>query len=150
MNRGLEASCRKCLAEVLALCLAALAIAGCSQPTPPHADSLARYEEGNAKLEAKDLAAARSAFAEAVALGGLRADLYAKAELRLAYCEACLGNLEAAQLLLETLEQGAPDLGDVYAMRAFVLRKSGDTAGADAAWAKARQWNSDVALPRQP
>ncbi len=138
------------LANVIACCLVASAVTGCSTPEPPRADSLARYDEGNAKLEAKDLASARSAFAEAVALKGLRADLHAKATLRLAYCEACLGNIEAANQLLDILEQDSPDLGDVYAMRAFVLRASGDKAGADAAWAKARQWSPNVTLPQKP
>lgn len=136
--------------RLFAACLVAMAIAGCSPSEPPTADSQARYDEGIAKLDAKDLAAARSAFAEAVRLGGLRADLHGKATLQLAYCEACLGNFQAANLLLDSLEQESPDLGDVHAMRSFVLRASGDTAGADAAFTKAKQWSPDVTLPQKP
>jgi Tfp pilus assembly protein PilF len=150
MRVGLEVEGWNVGARLLAVCLMALALAGCSEPEPPHADSLARYDEALAKLEAKDVAAARSAFAEAVALGGLRADLHAKATLQLAYCEACLGNFEEAKVLLDSLEQESPDLGEVFAMRSFVLRASGDKAEADAAWAKAKQWSPDVTLPQKP
>jgi tetratricopeptide (TPR) repeat protein len=130
--------------------LAAVALAGCDKPEPPRAESLARYEEAEVKFAAKDLPAARDAFAEAVALGGLRPDLHAEAALRLAYCEASLGNREAADKLLDSLEEGAPNPAEACAMRALLLRKAGDTAGADAAWARARQWDPAVALPREP
>ena len=74
----------------------------------------------------------------------------ATAKLRLAYCEACLGNTEAAEQLLDSLEEGSPDLGEVYAMRAFVFRKVGDAAKAEAAWAEAQRWNPAVRMPREP
>ena len=135
---------------VLAGLLTAWLVAGCRPPEPPRADSLARYEEGNTRLAAKDVAGAREAFAAAVELGGLRADLHTTAKLRLAYCEACLGNTEAAGQLLDSLEEGAPDLGDVFAMRAFVCRKAGDAAKAEAAWAEAQRWNPAVRMPREP
>lgn len=135
---------------VLAVLLTALLVAGCRPPEPPRADSLARYEEGNTLLAAKDVAGAREAFAAAVELGGLRADLHTTATLQLAYCEACLGNTEAAGQLLDSLEEGAPDLGALYAMRAFVFRKAGDAAKADAAWAEAQRWNPSVRMPREP
>lgn len=111
---------------------------------------MARYEEAEAKFAAKDLASARDGFAEAVALGGLRPDLHAEAALRLAYCEASLGNREASEKLLDSLEEGAPNPAEVCAMRALLLRKAGDTAGADAAWARARQWDPNVDMPREP
>jgi tetratricopeptide (TPR) repeat protein len=126
------------------------AVAGCDNPEPPRAESLARYEEAESKFAAKDLLSARDAFAEAVSLGGLRPDLHAEAALRLAYCEACLGNGAAAIKLLDSLEEGAPNPAEVCAMRTLVLRKAGDIAGADAAWARARQWDPAVALPREP
>ena len=132
------------------LLLAALPSAGCRPPEPPRADSVARYEEGNTQLAAKNVAAARDAFAEAVTRGGLRTDQHTTAKLRLAFCEACLGNTEAAGQLLDSLEEGAPDLGNVYAMRAFVFRKAGDAAKAEAAWAKAQQWNPAVRMPSEP
>jgi len=134
------------LAGALTVCLAAIAVAGCQRPEPPRAEALARYEEAEAKFAAKDLAAAREAFAAAVMLGGLRPDLHAEAELRLAYCEASLGNHEAAIKLLDSLEEGAPNPAEVCAMRTLVLRKAGDTAGA----VRARQWDPAVSLPREP
>jgi tetratricopeptide (TPR) repeat protein len=136
-------------AGVLAASLAVI-LAGCQKPEPPRAEALARYEEAEAKFAAKDLAAAREAFAAAVTLGGLRPDLHAEAELRLAYCEACLGNHEAAINRLDSLEEAAPNPAEVCAMRTLVLRKAGDTAGAEAAWVRARQWDPAVSLPREP
>ena len=138
------------LPGVLAVLLAALLAAGCRPPEPPRADSVARYEEGNTQLSAKNVAGAREAFAAGVELGGLRPDVHATAKLRLAYCEACLGNTEAAEQLLDSLEEGSPDLGEVYAMRAFVCRKAGDATKAEAAWAEAQRWNPAVRMPREP
>lgn len=135
---------------LLAVLLAAAVAAGCRPPEPPRADSVARYEEGNTQLAAKNVAGAREAFAAAVGLGGLRPDVHATAKLRLAYCEACLGDTEAAGQLLDSLEEGSPDLGEVYAMRAFVCRKAGDAAKADAAWAEAQRWNPAVRMPSEP
>lgn len=138
-------------AGMLAISVTAVALGGgCQKPEPPRAEALAVYEAGEASFKARDLAGARAAFAEALALGGLRPDLHAEAALRLAYCEAHSGNHEAAITMLDSLEEGAPNPAEVCAMRALVLRKAGDAAKAEAAWVRARQWDPAVAMPREP
>jgi len=142
--------CRIAGLAIQAVAAVAAVAVGCRPPEPPRADALARYEEAQARLAAKDLAAAGEGFAAAVALGGLRPDLQAEAILQQAYCQACLGDLEAAGRLLDSLEEGAPDLAAVHAMRVFVLRKAGDTAKAESAWTAARRLNPGVGMPRDP
>lgn len=127
-------------------CLIA-SIGGCSKPPPPRGDAVAALEQADSRLAAKDLEAARAGFAEAIELGALRADLHERATLRLAYCEACLGNPQAARALLDELAEGAADMASVHAMRAFVLTQSGDAQAARAEMAKARQFDRAAEMP---
>ena len=54
------------------------------------------------------------------------------------------GKFDEALALLTSLEQGAPNLDQVFAARAFVLKKQNKLAEANAALAKARQYNRTI------
>jgi hypothetical protein len=57
--------------------------------------------------------------------GRLYGDLADTAYVRRAVCLAELGDMPAAHTALDELEQGAPNLDQVYAARSFVLGKEG-------------------------
>jgi hypothetical protein len=120
---------------------------GCGGPPPPRADAVAALEQADSRFAAKDLEAARAGYAEAITLGALRADLHERATLRLAYCEACLENTQAAKALLDELAEVAADMASVHAMRAFVLTQAGDAQAARAELAKARQFDPAARMP---
>jgi len=90
------------------------------------ASSLASLEEGKRRAEAGDFAAARESFRAAAEGGGLQPDQYCEARLQQAFCAARLGEQGEALALLDDLAKGAPDIGRVNAMRAFVKSRKND------------------------
>lgn len=106
--------------------------------------SAAAAAEGLKAFESHDYAAAASKLAAAIDGGGLNADSYSAAAVRLAVAQAQQGQLAEADALLTKLEQGAPNVDEILAARSFLLKKQGKLAESRTALAKARQINRSV------
>jgi lipopolysaccharide biosynthesis regulator YciM len=101
----------------------------------------AAVNEGQAAFDNRDYAAAADKLGIAVNSGMLNADIYSDAAVKLAVSYGATGKYNEALTLLTSMEQGAPNLDQVFAARAFVLKKQGKVAEANAAMARARQHN---------
>jgi tetratricopeptide (TPR) repeat protein len=104
----------------------------------------AAVNEGLTAFGNRDYAAAADKLGVAVDSGMLNADVYSDAAVKLAVSYGATGKYDEALALLTTMEQGAPNLDQVFAARAFVLKKQGKVAEANAAMAKARQYNRTI------
>ncbi len=102
------------------------------------------YGAGVDAFAKKDYPAACELLTQALDQGGLNSDLYADAMVKRAVCYGAAGKFDEALADLTKLEAGAPNLDQVFAARAFVLKKQGKVAEANAAMAKARQYNRMV------
>lgn len=110
-----------------------------SRQTAAQAAETARQE-----FDQRNYAAAAEHFTQAIDAGGLNSDLYVDAVLRRAVCYGAEGKFDEALADLSKIEQGAPNLDQLLAARAFVLKKMGKTVEANAAMAKARQINRTI------
>jgi tetratricopeptide (TPR) repeat protein len=104
----------------------------------------AALAKGDAAFASRDYAGALPHLEESVNSGGLNADAYSDAAVKLVVCYGATGKYDEALKLLEILEGGAPNLDQVYAARSFVLRKQGKVAEANAALAMARRYNRTI------
>jgi Tfp pilus assembly protein PilF len=133
-------------AIVSLLCCAALT--GCGggskQAASRREQAAALAGEGLTAFDNRDYATAIAKLSDPVENGGLNVDAYCSAAVKLAVAYAHEGKYAEAETLLAKLEQGAPNLDQIYAARAFLLTKQGKAADARTALAKARQFNRTI------
>ena len=126
----------------------AASVVGCSSPADKLEDvrrtAQEEFDAAMTAFNARDYAAAETKLAAALKLGGLYPDLYCEAAVKQAVCWAAAGKTTEAMSELDRLEQGAPNLDQIYAARSYVLAKQGKVAESRAALAKARQLNRTV------
>lgn len=96
-----------------------------------------------------DHAAARELYRQAAERGGLQVDEFVECQVRLALCEARLGEFDGAHRLLDSLADGAPDMGRIHAARAFVFRRQQRPSEASAEEQRARQINPRISLIKE-
>jgi Tfp pilus assembly protein PilF len=123
--------------------LQCLMLLGCGSvaPAPSRQEGAAALQSGLDAFAQKNYAAAAESLTNAIGSGVLNTDQYVDATLKRAMAWAAEGKFDEALADLTKLEGGAPNLDQVYAARAFVLKKQGKVAEANAAMAKARQHN---------
>jgi tetratricopeptide (TPR) repeat protein len=131
-----------------ALTIALLGVViGCAsneQPATTREEAAQALTRGNEAFNRKDYAAASTDLTIALSAGGLAPDDYATAMVKRAVCWGAEGKYEEALAELTKLEASAPNLDQILAARAFVLKKQGKVAEANAAMAKARQYNRTI------
>lgn len=96
-----------------------------------------------------DHAAARELYRQASQRGGLQVDEFVECQVRLALCEARLGEFANAHRLLDSLAEGAPDMGRIHAARAFVFRRQQRLGEASGEEQRARQINPKISLIKE-
>jgi Tfp pilus assembly protein PilF len=131
---------------VLAL---ALASSGCGgDPAASLEDdriaAYAAYNEASTAFASKDYAGAEAKLALALQANVLNPDVYCEATAKYAVCLAAAGKYPEATAELDKLGPAAPNQGEIFAARAFIFKKQGKVAEANAAMAKARQYNRAI------
>jgi tetratricopeptide (TPR) repeat protein len=124
-----------------------VSIAGCNSSSQLASNREFAYQASRAAdiaFESRQYQQARDQFTQAIDSGGLVIDVYVSAVIRRAICSAALDDFSAAHADLDLMEQGAPNLDEVFAARSYVLNQQGKKKAAKAAWAKARQINRGV------
>jgi len=125
-----------------------LALVGCGESKQQVAEqrlsAQQAYDQANEAFASQDYQAAKTLYEQAVATGRLFGDLVGTARVKQAICLAKLDDLTAAHAALNELEQGAPNLDEIFAARSYVLAKQGKKKAAKVAWAKARRFNYSV------
>jgi tetratricopeptide (TPR) repeat protein len=136
---------------VLVLLCALIVCTGCSTQMPPEKIATAGQALESATLAANagNWDAAIKSYDTALG-GGLNVDQYCQALMGRAMAKAQTGKFDDALKDLAQAERGAPNLEDVFALKAFVLQKKGDNAGATAAFNEARKINPRVQFPVAP
>lgn len=130
-----------------ALTLALLSAVGCGsseQSATTREEAAQAFARGIEAFDRKDYGAASADFTIALDAGGLAPDDYANAMVKRAVSWGAEGKFDEALADLTKLEAGAPNLDQIFAARAFVLKKQGKVAEANAAMAKARQQNRSI------
>ena len=117
---------------------------GSSASAPSRQEGAAALQSGLDAFAQKNYAAAAESLTNAIGSGVLNTDQYVEATLKRAMAWAAEGKYDEAIADLTKLEAGAPNLDQVFAARAFVLKKQGKVAEANAAMAKARQYNRTI------
>jgi Tfp pilus assembly protein PilF len=125
-----------------------VALAGCGRQSKQVASrreqASALAGEGLTAFQNRDFATAIAKLSDPVDHGGLNVDAYCSAAVKLAVAYGHEGKYPEAEALLLKLEQGAPNLDEIYAARAFLLAKQGKAGESRAALAKARQYNRTI------
>lgn len=123
-------------------------LAGCGRASKRvahrRAEASQLADEGLAAFDNRDYATAIVKLSDPVDHGGLHGDVYCGVAVKLAVSYAHQGSYPEAEALLAKLEQGAPNLDQIYAARAFLLLKQGKAGDSRAALAKARQYNRSI------
>jgi Tfp pilus assembly protein PilF len=123
-----------------------LAIVGCGSSPSKKLEDVRRsanqaFAEGLAAFEARDFPTAEQQFSVALSGGGLDADRYCIATVKVALCKALTGNFDEATAALDGLGAGASNPDDVEIARSYIYKKQGKAAESRAALAKARKFN---------
>lgn len=133
--------------RILAMALGAAAF-GCSSPAEKlsdvRRDASVAFNEGMTAIDARDYATAEQKFSAAVQPGGLMADQFCEATVRLAVCLAAAGKTDEASKKLDDLGPAASNPDEVLVARSFIFMKQGKPTEARAALAKARRLNRFV------
>ena len=129
--------------------LLALPIAGCGYGTSEDVIEQRQaaqkaYSEALQAIASKDYTAAKTLLDHAIDSGKLHLDVLSPAYVNRAICSAAAGDFAAAHADLDAMEQGAPNLDEIFAARSYVLEKQGKSKEAKAAWSKARRMNRYV------
>jgi Tfp pilus assembly protein PilF len=136
------------IGDLAAMALVACAALGCGSTSTEvvrsREASAAAANEGMQAFAARDYATAAAKLSAAIEGGGLNADSYSTAAVRLAVAYAQQGQFAEAEALLTKLEQGAPNVDEVLAARSLVFKKQGKLAESRAALAQARRLNRFV------
>lgn len=103
-------------------------------------DSVAAFASGDATQ-------AEQSASQAIDGGGLPADLFVQALMVRAAARGVLGSHDTALADLDQAAQGAGELDKVHALRSLILAAKGDSQGAAAELAKAKQINKNVKVP---
>ncbi len=101
------------------------------------------YADGLKTFAAHDYATAEQKFSIALG-GGLDADQFCIATTKRAVCWAAAGKVDEALAELDRLGSNVSNPDEVEAARAFVFKKQGKIAQANAAMAKARRYNRTI------
>jgi len=128
----------------VACCVALTGCGGSSEIADRRQQASALADEGLTAFQNRDYATAVAKLSDPVDHGGLNVDAYCSAAVKLTVAYAHEGKYAEAEALLGKLEQGAPNLDEVYAARAFLLAKQGKAGEARTALAKARQFNRRI------
>lgn len=80
--------------------------------------------------------------------GGLNADLLSMALVQRARCYVEAGNTDAAAQDLDRAEQGAAPLDQFHLAKGLLLKKQGNTAEANAEFAKAKKISPKLKIPQ--
>jgi len=125
--------------------------AGCAkqQDAAQIREAESAYLRALATEQSGDHAAARELYRQASQRGGLQVDEFVECQIRLSLCEARLGDFGTAHQLLDSLAEGAPDMGRIHAARAFVFRRQQRPGEASAEEQRARQINPKIALIKE-
>jgi len=124
-----------------------VALVGCGgskEIADRRAQASALADEGLAAFQNRDYATAIAKLSDPVEHGGLNVDAYCDAAVKLAVAYAHEGKYAEADALLTKLEQGAPNLDQIFAARSFLLKKQGKAADSRVMLAKARQINRTI------
>jgi tetratricopeptide (TPR) repeat protein len=136
---------RRALTLLIMIAFAA-PLLGCSGvPSAPDRKSTSEtLQMGLDAFSHKSYGPAAEALTVAIDSTQLNSDQYVDAMIKRAICYGAEGKYDDALADLTKLEAGAPNLDQVFAARAFVLKKQGKVAEANAAMAKARQYNRTI------
>lgn len=124
-----------------------VAITGCGGAKIDEAGRLSGAEAFAAALTEFDghsYEPAAEHFTVAIKQGALNPDQYGEAAVKRAVCWGAAGKYDEALAELDGLLAGAPNLDQVHAARAFVLKKQGKTGEAAQALAAARRVNRTI------
>lgn len=105
------------------------------------------FDAGQAALESADFDSAEKAFTQAIVVGGLDPDQVGQAMVGRARARLKLGGIDDAEADLREAEQGATNLGELYAVWGDVMIARNDLSKAREMYTKARQHDSTVVLP---
>jgi tetratricopeptide (TPR) repeat protein len=132
----------------LLLVLASVVLCGCGgsekRAALDRAQANKACSEAEAAFEKRDYQAALDGFTAAIESGWLHPDRLSSAHLRRAVSRAAVGDPAAALAELDELAKFGEDPSAVLAARAFVLKKQGKAAEANAAFQQARRLNPAV------
>ena len=120
---------------------------GCASKDVYVADRKTAYEAYDAGLTAfaaKDFPTADAKFTIAIDAGVLNPDFYCFAVTKRALCWAVAGKYDEALAELDKLGAGASNPDEVLIARSYIYKKQGKLAEANAALAKARQYNRTI------
>lgn len=132
-------------------CILVVGLLGCeSQSGPSNQDVsiAASLDSGYLFLESSDWEAADKELTIALDSKTLSGDRYEEALIARATARVRGDKLDGAAEDIAILEQGAGAMDRVLAVKAEMLLKKGDTAGAKTAAAEAKKVNSKVELPK--
>lgn len=132
------------VAIIGALCAA---VAGCGGAKVDEGGRLSGAEAFAAavgEFDQRSYEAAAEHFTTSITKGGLNPDQYGEAGVKRAVCWGAAGKYAEALAELDKLLAGAPNLDQVHAARAFVLKKQGKSAEAAQALASARRINRTI------
>jgi Tfp pilus assembly protein PilF len=130
--------------------LTSLMILGCGGDGAAPAEvsaSEASVTKGLEAATAKDWATAERELDGAIKAGALQPDQSEQAMLALARARVELGKLDEASVLITELELGAAAMDQVLLVKAELLLKKGDAAGARAAFTEAKTHNAALTAP---
>lgn len=125
-------------------CLAAVGCGGANVDESSRQTGAEAFAAATEEFDQRSYAPAAEHFGVAIQKGGLNSDQFAEALVKRAVCWAAEGKAPEALEELDKLEANAPNLDQVFAARSFVLKKQGKPGEANAALAKARQFNRSV------
>jgi tetratricopeptide (TPR) repeat protein len=107
------------------------------------------FDAGQAALESSDFESAEKALTQAIVTGGLDPDQIGQAMVGRARARLQLGRLDDAEADLREAEQGATNLGELYAVWGDLMIGRNDLAQSREMYAKARQHDPKVVMPEQ-
>lgn len=136
--------------RIIAVVVLAMSFCGCSgsqAPASSVAEGEVSVEQGAEALTNGDFANADKVFTNALNRGTLLPDLVEKAKIGRAKARIGLGDFAGADADLKSLEAGAAEMDQVWAVRGDLRLKQGDMAGAKEAYQHALELNPEIALP---
>jgi len=135
-----------CIFSFIPCCLTA----GCSGNVPEKDNRIAQvaFDDAIKLVDAESYSQALPLLENAIASGGLSADLYAEALLLRSRCFSDAGDLGKAEADLTLSEQGSPNPAKFQLAKGTLLSKQGKKAEADAAFKAAKKIDATIKLPK--
>lgn len=127
-----------------ALCAAVAGCGGAKVDEGGRQSGAEAFASAVSEFDQRSYEPAAEHFTTAITQGGLNPDQYAEAAVKRAVCWGAAGEYDEALAELDKLLAGAPNLDQVQAARAFVLKKQGKSAEAAQALAAARRINRTI------